>query len=84
MTLERCDIVCYYSAMRRTSLEINEEQLAQAQEVLGTSGVKDTVALALQEVVRAALRQRLAARIESGEGIDRGVDMLHKSRAWHR
>ena len=70
--------------MRRTSLEIDEQQLARAQQVLGTSGVKDTVELALQEVIRAALRRRLAARIRSGEGIDRGEQMLEASRSWHR
>ncbi|MDE0449804.1 MAG: type II toxin-antitoxin system VapB family antitoxin [Spirochaetaceae bacterium] len=70
--------------MRRTSLEVDEQQLARAQQVLGTSGVKDTVELALQEVIRAALRRRLAARIRSGEGIDRGEQMFEASRSWHR
>ena len=70
--------------MRRTSLEIDEQQLARAQQVLGTSGVKDTVELALQEVIRAALRRRLATRIRTGEGIDRGEQMLEASRSWHR
>ena len=70
--------------MRRTSLEIDEHQLARAQQALGTSGVKDTIELALQEVIRAALRRRLAARIQSGEGIDRGDHMLEASRSWHR
>ena len=70
--------------MRRISLEIDEHQLARAQEVLGTSGVKDTVELALQEVTRAALRRRLAARIRSGEGINRGAQILEATRSWHR
>ena len=70
--------------MRRTSLEIDEQQLARAQQILGTSGVKDTVELALQEVIRAALRRRLADRIRSGEGIDRGEHVLEASRSWHR
>jgi Arc/MetJ family transcription regulator len=70
--------------MRRTSLEIDEQQLARAQQILGTSGVKDTVELALQEVIRMALRRRLAARIRSGEGIDRGEQILEASRSWHR
>ena len=66
------------------SLEIDEHQLAEAQQVLGTSGVKDTVELELQEAIRAALRQRLAARIRSGEGFDRGDQVLEASRSWHR
>ena len=70
--------------MRRTSLEIDEHQLAQAQRALGTSGVKDTIELALNEAIRVALRRRLAARIRSGEGIDRGDHVLEASRSWHR
>lgn len=71
-------------AMRRTSLEIDEHQLAQAQQILGTSGFKDTVDLAPQEVIRAALRLRLAARIRSGAGVDRGEQLFEASRSWHR
>lgn len=70
--------------MRRTSLILDEEQLHRAQEVLGTTGVKDTIDRALQEVVRAALRRRLAERVRQGEGIDRGEEMLAESRRWHR
>lgn len=58
--------------MRLTSLdEINEEQPTRAQEILGTTGVKDTIEKALDEVLRADLRRRLAECIGSGEGIDR-------------
>ena len=70
--------------MRRTSLEIDEKQPSRAQKVLGTKGIKDTIDRALDEVVRADLRRRLAARVRSGEGIDRGDDVLAASRRWHR
>lgn len=70
--------------MRRTSLEIDEERLAHAREVLGTRGVKDTVDRALEEVVRADLRRRLAERIRTGEGIDRSRKLLAASRRWQR
>jgi Arc/MetJ family transcription regulator len=70
--------------MRRTSLEIDEELLAQAQRVLGTSGVKDTVDRALDEILRADLRQRLAERIRTGDGIDRSEELLEASRRWQR
>ena len=69
-----------HSDTRRTSLEIDEQQLALAQRALGTSGVKDTIDRALQEVIRADLRRRLAERVRSGEGIDRGPDVLERSR----
>lgn len=45
--------------MRRTSIEIDQERLDRAQDILGTSGIKDTVNRALDEVVRADLRRRL-------------------------
>jgi len=70
--------------MRRTSLEIDEERLVQAQRVLGTKGVKDTIDRALDEVLRSDLRRRLAERIRTGEGIDRGEEILEASRRWQR
>jgi Arc/MetJ family transcription regulator len=70
--------------MRRTSLEIDEERLARAQRVLGTKGVKDTIDRALDEVLRADLRRRLGDRIRTGEGIDRGDEVLEASRRWQR
>ena len=70
--------------MRRTSLEIDEEQLARAQRVLGTKGVKDTIDRAFEEVLRADLRRRLADRVRTGEGVDRGDGVLEASRRWQR
>lgn len=70
--------------MRRTSIELDEEQLTRAQRVLGTRGVKDTIERAFDQVLRADLRRRLAERIRSGEGIDRGDEVLAESRRWRR
>jgi Arc/MetJ family transcription regulator len=70
--------------MRRTSLEIDEGRLSQAQRVLGTTGVKDTIERALEEVLRADLRRKLADRIRSGKGIDRGDELLEATRRWQR
>lgn len=55
---------------RRTTLEVDEELLAAAKEVLGTRGLKDTVDAALSETVRAARRRRLGERLRTGEGLD--------------
>lgn len=77
-------VSCYTQAMRRTSLEIDEERLARAQRALGTTGIKDTIDRALDEVHRAELRRRLALRIHSGEGVDRGDELLKASRRWQR
>lgn len=76
--------LCYPLAMRRTSLEVDEERLARAQQALGTTGIKETIERALDEVVRADLRRRLAERVRSGEGIDRGDEVLEASRRWQR
>lgn len=75
---------CYSFAMRRTSVEIDEERLARAQRALGTTGIKDTIDRALDEVYRAELRRHLSERIRSGKGIDRGEELLEASRRWQR
>lgn len=52
---------------------VDQELLADAQAALGTRGLKATVDRALREAVRAAARERLAARLESGDGFDRAL-----------
>lgn len=70
--------------MRRISVELDDHRLKTVQRVLHTSGVKDTIERAFDEVLRADLRRRLADRIRSGEGIDRGDEVLKASRRWER
>jgi len=70
--------------MRRTSLEIDEERLSRAQKVLGTTGVKDTIERALDEVLRADLRRQLADRIRTGQGVDRSEKLFEATRRWQR
>ena len=70
--------------MRRTTVEIDEERLSRAQKALGTTGITDTIDRALDEVYRAELRRRLAERIRSGVGVDRGEELLEASRRWRR
>jgi Arc/MetJ family transcription regulator len=65
-------------------VELDEGRLEEVQKVLGTSGVKDTIERAFDEVLRADLRRRLADRIRSGQGIDRGDEVLEASRQWQR
>lgn len=50
----------------KTSIDIDRELADEAAEILGTETLKDTVHLALVEVVRAESRRRLAERIRSG------------------
>jgi Arc/MetJ family transcription regulator len=65
---------------RRTTLEIDDVLLRQAQGALGTTGLKDTVEKAFREVIRRRLRDRLAERIVAGTGVDRSPDLLADSR----
>ncbi len=65
---------------RRTTLEIDDALLSQAQEALGTKGLKETVDTAFREAVRRHLRKRLTERILTGSGIDRSPDLLAESR----
>jgi Arc/MetJ family transcription regulator len=67
---------------RKTTITIDDELLAEAQAVLGTHGLKDTVDKALNEVVRAALRRQLADRLETGEGFDFDEETARAARQW--
>ncbi len=65
---------------RRTTLEVDDALLTQAQKALGTKGLKETVDKAFREAVRRHLRERLAERIRTGTGIDRSPEYLAESR----
>ncbi len=65
---------------RRTTLEVDDALLGQAQKALGTHGLKETVDKAFREAVRRHLRERLAERILTGTGIDRSPELLAESR----
>jgi len=65
--------------MRRTTLDIDEEMLARAREILGTHGVKDTVDAALRETVRRQAGARLMAWLAENEDL-RSPEIME--RAW--
>jgi Arc/MetJ family transcription regulator len=71
----------YIDAMRRTTLDIDEDMLSKAREILGTRGVKDTVDEALREVVRREAGKRLIAWYK--ENADFGNPEIME-RAWPR
>jgi Arc/MetJ family transcription regulator len=64
----------------RTTIELDEALLAETRQLLGTTGIRDTVEAAMREVTRAAKRRALAERIRTGEGIDRSPEMLAQTR----
>jgi Arc/MetJ family transcription regulator len=71
----------YISSVRRTTLDIDEDMLAKAREILGTRGVKDTVDEALREVVRREAGKRLMAWYRGNEDLHNPEIM---ERAWPR
>jgi Arc/MetJ family transcription regulator len=53
--------------MSKTLLDLDDELLAQAAELLGTKTKKDTVNRALSEYVKYRLRMSFGVRLASGE-----------------
>jgi Arc/MetJ family transcription regulator len=56
--------------MTKRLVDIDDELLAQAREVLGTATMKDTVNRSLREVVNAELRRDHVRRLTTMEGLD--------------
>jgi Arc/MetJ family transcription regulator len=69
----------YIDGVRRTTLDIDEDMLAKAREILGTRGIKDTVDEALREVVRREAGKRLMAWFKENEDL-RNPEIMEK--AW--
>ena len=63
---------------RRTSINVDDDLLAEAQEALGTRGLKETVYAALHEAIRSRRRKQLLARLRDPEGFD--DEALRKAR----
>jgi Arc/MetJ family transcription regulator len=69
--------------MAKTLIDINEEYLDAAQQVLGTATKKDTVNEALREVSALAARRRDLQRLTSGGLPDLENDDVMRA-AWQR
>ncbi len=52
---------------RRTTIELDEAMLAEAREILGTTGIKDTVDAALAQVVKRERLRRFAEETVTGQ-----------------
>ena len=55
---------------RKTTVEIDEELLQEAREVLETDTIKETVNSALVEVIRARARRREVDALQQMKGLD--------------
>jgi Arc/MetJ family transcription regulator len=58
--------------MRKTTLTIDDVKIAQAREILGTTGITDTIDAALQDTIRRAAAERLIARMTTMDDLDLG------------
>jgi Arc/MetJ family transcription regulator len=69
--------------MAKTLVDLDEELLAETQQILGTNTKKDTITAAMRDVVRRASAQKL---IELGHGgvYDDLLDPEIAERAWRR
>jgi Arc/MetJ family transcription regulator len=67
--------------VRRTTLDIDENMLSRAREILGTRGVKDTVDEALREVVRREAGERIVMWLKQNDDLHDPAIMV---RAWPR
>jgi Arc/MetJ family transcription regulator len=57
-------------------IDVNDDDLARAREILGASTMKETVNRALAEVVELAERRAHAQRLASMEGLDLADDTV--------
>jgi Arc/MetJ family transcription regulator len=67
--------------MTKRLIDIDDDLLTEASELLGTSTMKDTVNRALSEVSAAVVRRRHADRLVTMEGIDLNDEAV-MARAW--
>ncbi len=70
----------YTRAMHRTTIVLDPKKLAKVQRVLGTTGIKETVEKAFDEILSMELRKRAVERLIKME-LDLG-DPAVMARAW--
>lgn len=68
-------------SLRKTSVEINEELLAEVQRVLSTTTIKDTIEEAFREVLRTEARREEIEALSTMSGMDL-ADQEVMSGAW--
>lgn len=66
--------------VRRTSIEVDEALLKEAQRILGTAGVRDTVEGAWRELVRRERLAQLADDLAEGRLIDADSGLIADAR----
>jgi Arc/MetJ family transcription regulator len=64
----------------RTTIELDQDQMAEARRVLGTKGIKDTIDAALDSVIRRSKREAFLQQVFTGDGVDLGSEHLAQAR----
>jgi Arc/MetJ family transcription regulator len=64
----------------RTTVELDQDQVAEARSVLGTNGIKDTIEAALDSVIRRSKREAFLQQVVNGDGLDLGPEFLAQAR----
>lgn len=67
--------------MHRTTIVLDQKKLARVRKVLGTTGIKETVERAFDEILAMELRKRAVERLIKMQGIDL-ADEAVMARAW--
>ncbi|MBX3088042.1 MAG: hypothetical protein KF742_06100 [Cryobacterium sp.] len=67
--------------MTKRAIEINEEDLARAKELLGTKSNRETIALALKEVIAVEAGRKYIQLLRSGH-LSIMADKEERRRAW--
>lgn len=67
--------------MHRTTLVLDEKQLAKVRKILGTKGIKDTIDRAFAEIVAMEQRKKLVEQLRTMDGLELD-DPKVMARAW--
>ena len=71
----------YTGEMHRTTIVLDQKKLAKVRRILGTTGIKETVDRAFDEILALQLRKRHMERLIKQEGLDL-ADPEVMAKAW--
>jgi len=71
----------YTGEMHRTTIVLDQKKLAKVRRILGTTGIKETVERAFDEILALQLRKRHMERLIKQEGLDL-ADPEVMAKAW--
>jgi Arc/MetJ family transcription regulator len=69
-----------HSMVQRTTVEFDVERLAEVRQLLGTTGIKDTIDAAFDQIVRQARRMALLDQMRDPEKFDFTEEVFRQAR----